>query len=105
MRTVTVLFFKTFGPIVIAEEIRFFMRAGDAIAKLFQSCTDVTPVACIPATILSFVIFIFFNLIFITEMCLLIFIFFLCLTPKTQLYAAWRAMACLSLAWRYISQI
>jgi hypothetical protein len=105
MRTVTVLFIKTFGLIVIAEEIRFFMVFVDVIAFWFQFCTLDTPVVCIAATTLSALTFLYIYLTFLVDVCLLSLLFYLCLTPKTQLYAAWHAMACLLLAWRYVSQI
>jgi len=98
---VCVLLIKTFGPIVIAEEIHFYMWLQDAITKLFQICTLVTPVACIPA-IYFYVTFLFLSvLVFATNILLSILLFSLCLAPKTQLYAAWRAMASV---WRYVSQ-
>ena len=105
MRTVSVLFIETFGPIVIAEEIHFFVLPVGVIAKQFQSCTLATPVACIAATTLSVLTFLFLNITLMTDICLLSLLFYLCLTPKTKLYAAWCAVACLLLAWRYVSQI
>jgi len=99
---VSVLLIKTFGLIVIAEEIRFFMVFVDFIAMSFQFCTLVTPVICISATFFSALAFVFFYITFIVNVSLLSLLFYLCLTPKTQLYA--RAMACLLLAWRYVSQ-
>ena len=102
MRTVCVLLIKTFGPIVIAEEIRFFMVFVDLIAIGFQFCTLDTPVVCISATTLVALTFLFFYITFMVDVCLLSLLFYLCLTPKTQLYA--RVIACLLLAWRYVSQ-
>jgi hypothetical protein len=102
MRSVSVLFIKTFGLIVIAEEIRFFMVLVDGITMLFPFCTLVTPVVCIAATTLSALTFLFVYLTFIVDVCLLSLLFYLCLTPKTQFYAI--AIACLLLGWRYVSQ-